>query len=262
MTACRRVRGAIAYNRTLSIFRDTPIIVAKTAHTPTARKKTRPAAARARSRARDDLAQHNAAPPSKRDQILDAATRVFLQYGYEGTSMDRVAAESGAARRTLYNQFESKEALFEAMIARIWASFPVFDITRDEESLHDPRLGLTRLGHAVSEFWIPPSAVAFLRMVIAEGSRFPGLTNTFFEKGKAPAMGAVADYIGALAKRGLISVKNPKLAARQFLGLIDEPLLWVRVVGLEETYTRQERDLVVQNAVDMFLGFYLVKRPA
>lgn len=36
--------------------------------------------------------------PTKRNQILDAATRVFLQHGFEGTSMDRVAAESGAAR--------------------------------------------------------------------------------------------------------------------------------------------------------------------
>ena len=200
-----------------------------------------------------------AAAPTKRDQILDAATRVFLQHGYEGTSMDRVATESGAARRTLYNQFENKEALFDAMTARIWTSFPVFDITRDEESLRDPKLGLTRLGHAVSDFWIAPEAVAFLRMVISEGPRFPALTKTFFERGKAPAMGAVAEYIEALAKRKLIKVKNSKLAARQFLGLIDEPLLWVRVVGIDETYSARERQTIVENAVDMFLGFYLTK---
>ncbi|WP_208446915.1 TetR/AcrR family transcriptional regulator [Burkholderia gladioli] len=198
--------------------------------------------------------------PTKRNQILDAATRVFLQHGFEGTSMDRVAAESGAARRTLYNQFDGKEALFEAMTARIWASFPVFDITRDEESLRDPKVGLTRLGRAVSDFWIPAEAVAFLRMVIAEGPRFPGLTKTFFEKGKAPAMDAVATYLDALSKRKLVKIKNAKLAARQFLGLIDEPLLWVRVLGVEETYSRQERELIVEDAVEMFLGFYLVKR--
>lgn len=146
------------------------------------------------------------------------------------------------------------------MTARIWASFPVFDITRDEESLRDPKVGLTRLGRAVSDFWIPAEAVAFLRMVIAEGPRFPGLTKTFFEKGKAPAMDAVATYLDALSKRKLVKIKNAKLAARQFLGLIDEPLLWVRVLGVEETYSRQERELIVENAVEMFLGFYLVKQ--
>lgn len=78
-------------------------------------------------------------PVDKRQQILDAATRVFLQRGYGETSMERVAQESASARRTLYNQFKSKEALFEAMTERIWSSFPVFDITRDEVTLSDPR---------------------------------------------------------------------------------------------------------------------------
>lgn len=192
----------------------------------------------------------------KREQILAAATQVFLEHGYEGASMDRVAAASGAARRTLYNQFHSKEALFEAMTARVWASFPVFDITRDQASLRDPRVGLTRLGLAVSDFWIPPEAVAFLRMVIAEGTRFPSLMKTFVEKGKAPAMDAVADYLAALARRKLVKIKNTRLAARQFLGLIDEPLLWGRVVGMEDTHTVRERKLIVDSAVEMFLSFY------
>ena len=192
----------------------------------------------------------------KRQQILDAATRVFLQRGYGETSMDRVAQESGAARRTLYNQFKSKEALFEAMIERIWSSFPVFDITRDAVSLSDPRAGLLRLGHAVAEFWVPAEAVAFLRMVIAEGPRFPALTKTFLERGKVPAMAAVADYLKALAQRDLMTITDPQRAARQFLGLIDEPLLWGRVVGIDENATATERRAVVEEAVDMFLGFY------
>lgn len=192
----------------------------------------------------------------KQNQILDAATRVFLQRGYAETSMERVAVEAGVARRTLYNQFKGKEALFDAMISRIWSNFPVLDITRDEASLTNPKAGLTRLGQAVADFWVPPESVAFLRMVIAEGPRFPALTKTFLDIGKGPAMSAVSDYLAALSKRKLISVKDSKLAARQFLGLIDEPLLWVRVVGLDETYSPRERKIIVENAVDMFLGFY------
>ncbi|KGC20238.1 TetR/AcrR family transcriptional regulator [Burkholderia gladioli] len=234
--------------------------MAKTANIEKSPKPARKVASRPKSTMQALPSEAAATAPTKRDQILDAATRVFLQHGYEGTSMDRVAAESNAARRTLYNQFDGKEALFEAMTARIWASFPVFDITRDEESLRDPKVGLTRLGHAVSNFWIPPEAVAFLRMVISEGPRFPALTKTFFEKGKAPAMDAVATYLEALSKRKLVKIKNSKLAARQFLGLIDEPLLWVRVVGIDETYSQQERDVIVENAVDMFLGFYLTRQ--
>lgn len=45
-----------------------------------------------------------------------------------------------------------------------------------------------RLGHAVAKFRVPPEAVAFLRMVIAEAPRFPALTRTFLDIGNGPAM--------------------------------------------------------------------------
>ena len=76
--------------------------------------------------------------PSKREAILDAATRVFLTHGYEGTSMDLVAQESGAARRTIYNQFESKEALFNAAVECVWRDMPVVSIMADEAARPSP----------------------------------------------------------------------------------------------------------------------------
>ena len=55
----------------------------------------------------------------KREQILQGATRVFLQHGYAGTSMDRVAAEAGVSKQTIYSHFQDKEGLFTALIERI-----------------------------------------------------------------------------------------------------------------------------------------------
>ena len=69
-------------------------------------------------------------------------------------------------------------------------------------------------------------------------------------------MDAIMEYFQALAVRGLISFPNARIAGRQFLGLIDEPLLRVRVVGIDETYSKAERHTIVDNAVAIFLGFY------
>src|SRR3546814_18118389 len=74
--------------------------------------------------------------------------------------MDLVAREASVARRTVYNQFESKEALFIASVERVWSEFPVVEITADESVLSDPAAGLTRIGDAVVDFWEPPIAVA------------------------------------------------------------------------------------------------------
>ncbi|MET0450364.1 MAG: helix-turn-helix domain-containing protein [Mycobacterium sp.] len=45
---------------------------------------------------------------------------MFLAHGYEGSGMDQIASQSGAARRTLYNQFPRKRALLDVAIYRLW----------------------------------------------------------------------------------------------------------------------------------------------
>ena len=197
-----------------------------------------------------------AAALSKRDAILAAATRVFLRHGYGGASMDLVAKEAGAARRTLYNQFpDGKEALFRAIIERVWSAFPVLDIVAEAEG-QEPEVGLLRIATAVADFWEPPLAIDFLRMVIFEGPRFPDLTESFFKHGKTPAMTAVRTYIENLASKGVLEIKDGERAARQFLGLVDEPLLWIRVLGRNEEVGPSERRVVVEEAVQIFLAHY------
>ncbi len=194
---------------------------------------------------------------TKRDAILAAATRVFLGHGYDGTSMERVAEEAGAARRTLYNQFpDGKESLFRAMIERVWNAYPVLEITGDAAAQADPEVGLQRIGAAVTAFWAPPLAVAFLRMVIAEGTRFPDLARDYFAYGKTPAMGALRDYIEEQARAGRLNVQDGELAARQFLGMINESTLWLRVIGLAEEVPPEQRRRVVDEAVALFLKYY------
>jgi len=199
---------------------------------------------------------------SKREAVLDAATRVFLAHGYEGTSMDLVAQESGAARRTVYNQFESKEALFNAAVERVWRDMPVVSIMADDAALQDPGLGLRKVGLLIADFWAPEQAIAFVRMVISESNRFPDLAENFVRLGKMPALRALIDYISALKDRGLIKVEDSDLAARQFVGLVNEPLLWYRVIGVGGVPSKVRRHQVVEEAAATFLARYGAKGTA
>src|ERR1700744_3243983 len=52
----------------------------------------------------------------KRAAILRAARPILLRDGLGGTTLDRVAAEGGIAKMTLYRHFPSKEALFEGLV--------------------------------------------------------------------------------------------------------------------------------------------------
>lgn len=57
----------------------------------------------------------------RRAQILAAATRAFARGGFAATSLDEVAAEAGISRVILYRHFESKSALYRAVLDRVCA---------------------------------------------------------------------------------------------------------------------------------------------
>jgi AcrR family transcriptional regulator len=56
---------------------------------------------------------------ARRAAILDAALRVFGQYGYRRTAMDDIAGEAGIAKGTIYLSFASKEEVFQALSQRL-----------------------------------------------------------------------------------------------------------------------------------------------
>src|ERR1700743_2476380 len=56
----------------------------------------------------------------KRAAVIEAAIDEFRASGYEATSMDRIAARANVSKRTVYNHFPSKEALFAAILHQLW----------------------------------------------------------------------------------------------------------------------------------------------
>jgi AcrR family transcriptional regulator len=54
-----------------------------------------------------------------RGQLIEVATRLFAEHGYEGTSIEAVLAAAGVSRGALYHHFAGKEALFEAVVAAV-----------------------------------------------------------------------------------------------------------------------------------------------
>jgi AcrR family transcriptional regulator len=57
-------------------------------------------------------------PPSRRDELIDAAMRVFYKHGFHASSLDDIQREGGISRMTLYNHFKSKDELIVAAMRR------------------------------------------------------------------------------------------------------------------------------------------------
>ncbi len=171
--------------------------------------------------------------------------------------MEQVAIESGAGRQTVYNQFESKKALFDATVALLWEDMPIDRIvSRQIEKTPLPEQALMEIGLAIADFWAPEEAVAFVRMIISESIHFPELAQSFFTSGQDPARRAVIAYLSVLRDTKALDVSDPALAAGQFIGLISEPLLWSRVIGGGKSPSKERKKHVVEEAVQTFLSRY------
>jgi AcrR family transcriptional regulator len=55
-----------------------------------------------------------------RDRILDAAMTVFRRHGFRRSSIEQAAEAAGLTRQALYHHFDSKEALFRAVVERVY----------------------------------------------------------------------------------------------------------------------------------------------
>ena len=78
-----------------------------------------------------------------RAALIDVATDLFATNGYDATAIPTVLAAAGVSRGALYHHFESKEALFEAVLKSVEAQAMV-KVTRAARDAGDPLDGLRR----------------------------------------------------------------------------------------------------------------------
>lgn len=117
---------------------------------------------------------------NKQEQILQGAMRIFLHHGYARTSMDRVAAEAGVSKQTIYSHFQDKERLFKALIERVTIRRLQAEYQSESELFQgEPVAVLSKLANSILRRMEDPEYIAFIRLVIAESGRFPELAQLY-----------------------------------------------------------------------------------
>ncbi|MGW9331210.1 TetR/AcrR family transcriptional regulator [Bosea sp. NPDC055594] len=76
-------------------------------------------------------------PEDRRSELLDCAQALFFEHGYEGTTISDVIAKAGISKGGFYHHFASKEALLEALAARLAHEA----VAKVRDVLDDPTLG-------------------------------------------------------------------------------------------------------------------------
>ena len=187
--------------------------------------------------------------PEKTAAILDGAMQVFLEQGYAGTTMDKVASAAGVSKPTVYNHFQDKEALFNALMEKLviekeWARCP---LDLQNFSSEPTNIVLKRIANEVLDNCNSSSEqITFVRLVIGESGRFPELSRSFVANMDKSILGALTEYFASL------NVPTPDVAARMFMGTIVYFLMTNEMMGGKDIVPI-ERDYLVDNLINMII---------
>jgi AcrR family transcriptional regulator len=187
-----------------------------------------------------------------REAIVEAAERLFLERGFGAVSMDELAEAAGLARRTLYNQFASKEEIFREMLLKVSGQLenafpPGMETQGDVENV------LRLVARVILDLHENPEYLGFLRMVVADSRQFPWIAEGFAAI-MEPQTERLARYLAYQKSIGVLDCRNPTLAAHQFMGMLNEFSLWPWMTGGGRAAVSAED--VVEESIRMFLRYY------
>ncbi len=185
----------------------------------------------------------------RRQAILDVATSMFGELGYERVSMAAIAARTGRSKATLYNYFESKAALFAAVMVEAMEERGQRMLALLDPSDEDLRTMLERFGEAYLALLLRPEGVGATRTVIAETGR-SDLGAQLYALGPKRFWDEAAVYIERQMGRGALVAGSARMAALHLQGLLEAGVVEPALFGAEPLF---DRDKGVKAAVDLFL---------
>lgn len=190
---------------------------------------------------------------AKRADIIAAATRCFFDAGYAATSIEKVAAEAGVSKVTIYNHFGGKPGLFSAAVeAECERMRGHFCIAHHEGASLRERL--TAIGEAMSTFLSRPEMVQFERRIAAETERDPAIGAAFLEAGPHRMKQSFVVLLSAMQAAGEVQIDDIPLAAEQFASMCKGMGDLERRFGMPKD-AKRDRERVI-SAVEVFCRAY------
>jgi len=187
--------------------------------------------------------------------ILEKARALFLQLGFDATSMDMIAREAGVSKATVYVHFTGKDDLLLRLIddecGRLGpqALWPAHDGPID---LDAELLGIAR---RYTAFFLQDRGLDLHRLIMISAGRFPKAVETFWCAGPGRCEDEMSAFLEIAIARGLLRIDNIRLAAVQFLSLVQGRLhlRWEMSLGPPGA---AEYQALIEGGVRVFLAAY------
>ena len=187
-------------------------------------------------------------------RFVETAETLFLKRGYAGTSVNEVVRIAGGSLATLYAEYPTKDALFEAVMSGRCAR--LFEGTRENaEGVQDARAELLSLARRMLDRMLSDDALAIYRLAVHEGPNFPSVSKAVLVNGLETYLDRLGSYLDDLTQAGKLAIDQPRVAAELFLTLVQGQLRTRSAIGAADISPARRKAHVAQ-AIDAFLRVY------
>ncbi|MDW4499344.1 TetR/AcrR family transcriptional regulator [Sulfitobacter sp. D35] len=190
---------------------------------------------------------------ARREKMIAAARKLFVEKGFEATSLDDIIAETGGSRRNVYLEFGGKEGLLRAVIEQIVSGIARDAALPDEEVLA-PRDWLIAVGTAFVTRLLSPEVTAVFRQFIATGGADRDTADLLWQAGPMRLRKVLEHWLTEQASAGALDVPDPAFVARILPEMLRGGLQVELLIGRRPTVSEAEIRRQVEQATDFALA--------
>src|SRR5215204_5158888 len=185
--------------------------------------------------------------------IVDAACELFVELGFQATTLDKVAQRAKISKLSIYRHFENKEALFSAAIAARCHQFAPQALFEGVDGSAEDQL--MTVGSSLLRTLLRPDVRSVEAMVMADKTNQKSLSKLHYEAGPAHVIAQIETLLRQLHARAVLNVPDPLRSARLFAALFKGSDLLI-IAHFDEARTEYDNEIesYCQSAVAMFIA--------
>jgi TetR/AcrR family transcriptional regulator, mexJK operon transcriptional repressor len=188
----------------------------------------------------------------RHEELLNVALDIFLERGFEQTTIEEIALQVGMSKRTVYARYPDKGSLFKATVVRAVERYTVPRTVLESIATDDLEQTLLAIARLRIRNVATPVGIKLQRILSAQSYRFPDLFAVSFQEGTAPTVSYLVDLLSDLSRQGVVRVDEPRRAATAFLSLVAGGPTRILVSG--NKLADEEIEAHIRFAVRLFLG--------
>ena len=185
--------------------------------------------------------------------IADAACELFVELGFQATTMDKVAQRAKISKLSIYRHFANKEALFSAAIAARCHQFAPQALFEGVDGSAEDQL--MAVGSSLLRTFLSPDVRRVEAMIMADKTNQKSLSKLQYEAGPAHVIAQIEALLRQLHAKEVLHVPDPLRSARLFAALLKGSDLLI-IARFDEAIAEDDNEIAsyCRSAVAVFIA--------